>query len=697
MIVQERDILRRKYRYTDVETEVWISETLLLQICDDLTPEYLRETARKRYKQTVRKRLQEQAFLPDTGAAWRWARVNGTFYYEYHRITDQYQAILPTAEELLALREKAAKRVVKTTAKELVDKALTELYKDYLHVYPAHYSDEHVNKLARACAVVQSAADWIQEVGYDLRKNRFFIQMAAVVEQERIQYVPSNYRRLKDKIMEVLDGKAITDLIDLPRLGNSNALKYDDDEIVAWMVQMRNMPQNYTNAHIIRKIQHLCAISGKRVPSQGWFSLQLAQEFTKFITAEGRYGKNGRKGARYGGYIPIENAMFAGDCWQADGTRINFISHKGKEGKQEFLYIIAIRDVYSGDILGWHLDTKEDRWGYIAAMKMAVSMAGYTPWELVIDKFPGHNTDEWQLVQSRLEREGVTVNYTSKATGKSKIERMFGTMQTVFMQDSHYYYGEGVQSSRPYAHRSAEYLAYMQKKANREGWDFDAAWQEANRVIEAYRSTKLSYYSRKHRDVHQSPRELHQESEKPHTIQLEPWTFIELFGLEKEVTISRAGKIKTEIQRVEYVYNVQEYDTLSRFRKVALCYDMDDLSEVHLFEATGEVNRSYLGSAIEQRAVQLYGPNAKKNELGKAKKRLEEINKRRKADLEEIMSEGSEVAVLLGAYSDKTDSANAETRWLQERTNEWQDRGKTRLPDMNDDNDDLDVDVRRMY
>lgn len=674
----------------------WVSEPFLLARCEGLTPMYLRQAARFRFSESLG-RANKKVFPPDTGASWRWAKVNGQFYYEYSRIPDQYRTQLPALAELAT----GAPPVPRGKHTQMVQRAITETYREYMHAYPG-MNEAKTKALAQAAAVVQAAIEWIQENDYDTRNMAFFIELCEDVRG--IPYLPTYYRTMKDKIRRVMAGEcAITEVIDLPRAGNSNAKKYDDPEILAWLMQMRNMPQNYTNSHIVRKLRTLCELSAKPVPSPSWFNLQLAKPFTKYLTAEGRFGKNSRRGAMYKGYIPVENAMFAGDCWQADGTRVNLIGHKGRDGKQEFLYIIAVRDVYSGDVLGWHIDTKEDRWGWICAIKMAVGMAGYTPWELVIDRFPGHNTPEWELVQKRLERTGTKVTITSAATGKARIERMFGTMQTVFMQDSDYYYGEGIQSRRDYAHRTDEYLQHMQRKANREGWNFDAAFAEANRIIEAYRSTPLSKYSRKYANVKQCPRELHQQCEKPHVMTVEPWHFVEIFGLEKRVKLRAQGLIKTEIQRVEYLYTVQQYQTLAHYKEVVLCYDMDDLSRVYLFEATDDVNRKYLGEAVEQRALQMYGPTADRK-TGTAKARLKELEERRKADLELLTSAGSEVALLLGSYTDKADAANAENEWLMERMGEWKDTGKARVlvtvpaETRHDESDDPgEIDVRSMY
>ena len=104
--------------------------------------------------------------------------------------------------------------------------------------------------------------------------------------------------------------------------------------------------------------------------------------------------------------------------------------------QQQFLYIVTVRDVHSGDILGYHYTITEDRWAVHYAVKMAAKNAGYLPYEIIFDKFPGHNSEEGSNFLKELENWGVLVTMSSNANVKPAQERFYGTLQTVFMQES---------------------------------------------------------------------------------------------------------------------------------------------------------------------------------------------------------------------------------------------------------------------
>lgn len=693
MTLYKNDIITRRER--NGRYVVWIAETALLRLLKGLDSIYLRVKVRPLYKKALTKKQQQQRILFDNGNSWRWAKIKGIFYYDYDRIPDdskaKYKSHLPEKDKLIELYNNSLSERRMTKFETMVKQALDEVYKEYLHCYRAYKKAARTN-LSKACAVLQVAVEYINEQEINVSRNKFFIEFSEVVKRYKVPYLPKNYRRLKDKIMKILDGSAIAEIIDLPRRGNSNSLKYNDSQLLAWIYTLRNDPRNYTNSYIIRKVMQLSTLLEKAVPSESWFNNLLAEHKTKFLTAAGRFGSKGRKANIYQGYIPLEGALHAGDCWQADGTRVNIIGHKNEDGSEKFLYIIAIRDVHSGDLVGVHLDTKEDRWGYVNALRMAVEFTGYLPYELVIDRFPGHQTVEWKAIQQRMETAGVKMTTTSLATGKAAVERMFGTIQTVFMQDSEYYYGEGIQSRRDYAHRTSEYLYNTRKRAKKQGWDFDKAWQETMQIIDNYRNTKLSKYSRKFKTIDLSPKQMHDQSEKPNVVKADILLRMELFGLEKKVTLKRLGIITTEIQRVTYNYQVDDYEVIAHHKDIMMKYDMEDLSKVYLFDMEGV----FLTIAEETRKVQKYGPDADVKELSKAKKRIKEIDKIRKADLEQITAAG-ELDLLMGGLGNKDSVSSAETDWLLDRMHEVKDTGKPKLSDDILEEEEIEIDVRSQY
>ena len=647
----------------------WISQDALTRNLNGLTDTYLDMRQRPLYLESVSPAKQRKEILPDTGRAWRWARINGRHYYAYENIPNVapafYKSRLPRPENLENLIKEAAKSDRLKSLETMVKEGLEALEIEYRRHYYG-YESQQMNALARACAALQTAIDLGEESGYNGPWLRDF---GAVLDRLQVRYLPNNWRRLKDKIDAVRAGSEVWQVVDLPRRDNQNARKLDDSEVESWIVQMRGMPQNFTSAHIIRKVRQMCELTGKRLPSESWIAATLAAPAVQFLTSAGRYGERGRLGNVYREYTPVANAIFADDAWQLDGTRVNFIPWKNDQGREEFLYMVVCRDVHSGAILGASFGLSEDRWMYVNALSMAARMTNSLPYEVSVDRFPGHNTPEWQMIQGRMEALGVRVSYKHTATGKAQLERWFGTLQSVFFQESPYYYGEGIQSRRAAAHRSAEYLKAVRKVATKQGWNMDTATREALACIGRYNDTPLAEYSRKHATIQHSPTQLYQVSEKPHCHAVAAQDRAMLFGLMKRVTI-RNSMIRTEIQRGEYHYAVNDYETIKNHRTVLLAYDLEDLSTAWVFEDDEKrlLNPRCLCEAPLLERVQVFGPQADYKALGRDTRRRGETENKRTAELENIRQQGSEVTLLLNGLAPKSEAETAETAWLEEQT-----------------------------
>ncbi len=644
----------------------WISQEALLRILNGLSEKHLRTVCRDRYHQSVSPAKRSKDILPDTGRAWRWARIKGRFYYAYDNIPDQaparYKSQLPVQTDLEDLRKKAAKSSRLNALESMVKERLKDLETAYLSRYYS-YTSQQMQDLSRACAALEILIEAGAAENYSAS---WLTDMGKVFQALEIRYLPTNWRRLKEKAAAVLDeGSHIWQVVDLPRRDNQNARRLDDTEMESWVVQMRGMPQNFSNAHIQRKIRQMCALTGKQVPSESWLAQMLAQPAVKFLSSAGRYGERGRLGQVYKEYTPVANAIFANDAWQLDGTRVNFIPWTGEDGREKFLYMVVCRDVHSGAVLGASFSLAEDRWMYIEALRMACKRANTLPYEVAVDRFPGHNTEEWQTVQARMEAVGVKVSYKHTAAGKAQLERWFGTLQSVFFQESAYYYGEGIQSRRAAAHRSAEYIKAVRKVARADGWGMDTATREALWCIGKYNSTPLSDYSRKHASIPHSPEQLYQISEKPHCKTVADWQRAMLFGLMKKVTI-RNSMVRTEIQKAEYHYAVRDYEVIKNHRQVWLGYDTEDLGKAWIFEDDDKrlTNPKCLCEVELLPRVQVFGPNADYKALGRDEARKGQTENKRKAELAEIRGQGSEVGLLLNGFGRKAEAEASETAWV---------------------------------
>jgi hypothetical protein len=631
----------------------WLQQDYLLRLLPTLTETYLRVRCRPMQKKDA--------------DVWKWEKVNGKFYYRYESIPNKapifYRSQLPTNYELIDMAADC-KAIIAPTALPVAEHFkdyLNSHYMQYLHLY-GNCNQRQQEALSKAAALIQGCIDYIVNYKVDVRKKEFWIEAATLFMMADYKYIPHNFRVLKHKVLAVMQGDAIADVIKLPRAGNDNRSLYNDEEVRSWILQLRGMGENFTNSHIIRKVQYACALAAKPVPSDRWIGGVMEEPNTNYLTALGRFGENGRLSVMYKGYVPLQNALFAGDCWQMDGTRINIIDHKHTHAdgskKQQYLYLVLVRDVHSGDMLGYSLGLAEDRWMYLSALKMAVKETGYLPYELVRDKFPGHNTQEYMNFETDLTNRGVKITETIKATGKAQIERAFDTFQLCFMQDSKYYYGQGILSKRKYAHRSEEYLKRVRAEARKERFDFDAACNEADALIAAYRRTKLSTYSRKHKLVEQSPEELHTNSDKPHVINVSANQITYLFGYKKKLQINRQGMITTEVQKYKFQYRCSDYKVVSQHEDVMIVYELEDMSRIHLYEVSDKPVKKYLGMAEEIDAPMLYGPDAEFDKLAKQQAIITDLNIQREQELEMKMAVGSDIVSYLMPTTTKKHSYN---------------------------------------
>lgn len=654
MNLQPTDIIIRQSNGTD---SLWLSQRLLTSTCE-IDDNYLK-VARIRYKNTVRKcdLAKAKEFLPDSGKSWRYAKQSGQFYYCISNLPNKapksYRNVFGDQEALLDAYKKVCNSKEAGSLETRFKSHLKKVSKQYWEFY-TDVNDIQRMALSKACAVLDFILDVKED--YPGTANKIYKDLSPILSDLDLQYIPHNYLKLKEKItiLETTD-QSIVDIIHLPRVGNNYAEIYNDAEVFSWVMQLRSMPQNFSNEHIIRKVSEMCEMTLKRQPSRRWFGQNIFElPKTKFLTGEKRFGSSSRKSHIYKSYIPSQSALFAGDCWEMDATRVNFIAHEADDNTERFLFVVAVRDVHSGDVLGYSFDYSENHVVYLEAMKMAVQNAGYLPYEWITDRFPGHNTPQMTDMFERMESLGVEITFSSNPNQKAGIERWFRTLQSVFFMDSKYFYGEGIKSRADYAHRAPEYLKRIKREAKKTGWDLQQNIDEASVHIEKYRNTRFSYYSRKHAKVHYSPRQIHELSEKPHVNFVSQSTISMLFGLRKEVTIKHDGQISTEIVKMNFDYMISpaNYDIISNYfgKKVWMTYDLNDLSAVFLWEKNGNLLKSLCDADIFE-APNLKGPNKEFGKLSKAKERAKIIAEMKENDLATMIGEDEG---MMGIYTDKS-------------------------------------------
>ncbi len=659
MNLQQGDIIVKTYDGTQT---VWLSQRLVMEVCG-INDGFLR-FCRTNYKKSVRScdLAKAKEFMPDSGKSWRWAKTANGFYYCLNNIPNKapqcYRERFGDKETLLQNYENAMKVCHETDLEKVFKQHLNTHFRNFIE----HYSDTNEVQrvaLAKACAVLDFILE--RKDTYPGTKLKLYKDLSPILKEMDLQYIPHHHLRLREKveILETTD-HAIPEIIRLPRQGNDNAEQYSDPVVFGWAMNLRANGANFTDAHIVRQIWEACERTGRRKPSMRWFGQTIFEKaYTDFLTAQKRYGSSKRANV-HKSYIPFMDAFYAGDCWEVDATRVNIIAHQSEDEKgnkiEKHLMAVVVRDVMSGDVLGYDFTYAEDHTSFTRAMKMAVQTAGYLPYELVTDRFPGHKHEAIQRLFERLEALGVIVTISHNAKQKAGVERWFGTFQSVVLMGSKYYYGEGITSTRLTAHRSPEYLANLKKESRKTGFDLIAAYTEVETLIEQWRMIKYSYYSRKHQNLDKTPKELHNESEKPNVRFTNQTQVSMLFDLKKEITIRNNGQLMLEIQGVKYFYHIapEDYGVMAEYdnKRILVGYDVNDLSEVHLFREHGNLLVS-LCSAQQVQQVVKYGPGKELGRISQLKARERLIEEMKSADLERLTATANEEELLMGLHTNK--------------------------------------------
>lgn len=567
--------------------------------------------------------------------------------------------------------------------------------------------------LCRAAAVLEETVKWYNQKGISFKDHAPVKIVAKWLKENMeeyfpIKYIPTYHLNLMEKVKAyAIESKPLNEIIYLPRTGNDNRSSH---KIEKWWKEVaiyhRVKGKNLTQAQIYRKIDEMAVRVKNECPSESTVRQFLYKN--EHLTVQHHSDLNNKRFQRHRSSVPLSRAMYSDDCWEMDGTQVQFIGHltgnKGKSGKSETksLYVIAVRDVYSGAYLGYWYGYSESEHAYRSALKMAVEITGRLPYELRYDQFPGSTSAGWKYlagekgIPGALEKHGVKITKTSKSSGKANAERGFYTLQQVFEAEKEQYIGHGIKSSLAHARPTEQYIARTLKTFLNNGWDFDKAWQAHSAVIAAYNQTPMCKYSRKYADLTQSPWDLYQGGIDEAGRAVSPIEISELFWNARSEGI-RNNRIEFTDRGKKYRYYIgaDEMELLEYQRKnvvLTIRHDPFDFSKIMVFDGK---NGAFLAELTEQADIQTYGKNADWESVAKFKEKDKALNDRKKKALSEYdLSE--ETAVLLPMNTEKIVYNDALTRHAHQNAGEWMPKKKVSKPAKNLINtgfdDDFDVD-----
>lgn len=416
-------------------TTFWVIQGLLEKKCQ-VTETYLWK-ARSKYKSSLPPSQRSFSILPDNDNAWRWARINGFYYYALDRIPNRapkyYRDQLPPKQDLIDMIDKMQVRTkaeLMARIKQSVNSTVSEFMSNESIRYfrfssePA-FSEEKATELAEAkawCDMISTYSEGGRFKRLGLKRKEDFLNLCTELIQTReleglrVKTVKSLRKKLHyypslgsaNQMQYLISGK----------YGNNNARKVGKFKLVdtttgeelafdmheALMFNLYMNPGNPQKEDLLPLWEEYKSWLGEFTTENPiayrTFTQYCSRFDTQLKTAKARHGED-YYSKHFLTYAPSEHLKYAHSLFAGDGSATVAYKYYDKEGtcRRMNLYVILISDVSSRYIAGW-APAKEGLHNETPSMteqavKMAVESGGYmTMHEIVTDNHGAFTSGE---------------------------------------------------------------------------------------------------------------------------------------------------------------------------------------------------------------------------------------------------------------------------------------------------------------
>lgn len=273
------------------------------------------------------------------------------------------------------------------------------------------------------------------------------------------------------------------------------------------------------------------------------------------------------------GYLPLERPKHPLTKVSADGYHFQ-VKCEGDESLTMSFVGFFIKDNYS-DVVICELDDSENFELIGKTFEKYLQFTGYKfPAEVVVDGFTDRQTKHFENFRTFIEKSGIIWNVKSDPKAKAKLERWFGSLQTVSLSKISGYVGEGIKSRRSNAHPSKQVIMVVTKR------DYLKGKNEMKRLL---LSAVDDYNQNAFYDHANAPLVIHQSKKPKYFKQLQPYHAAYFFWEKHVVTISGSMVIVRK-ENKKWFYRETDFDfTLKNGTKVQVYHKPDDDGSVHLF------------------------------------------------------------------------------------------------------------------
>ncbi len=427
---------------------IWVGERLIIEKCS-ISDNYIR-LSRTRYKNFLSPSQQNFDILPDNGTSWRWAKMNGTFYYAYDRIPNRapkfYRDQLPSRDELLEMvsqQQAATKSEFNNRIREEIIRRVDEFFHNediqfFRYSAVPAFNPEKSVQLAQAkawCCMIQKYTEGgrFKRIGIN-RKEDFYEFCTSIISdlnleglkikkakslRKKIHYFPSfgtdeqrNYL-ISEKYGN--DNRRIVGKFKVIDPETGEIMNFDLHESIMYDLWMNpGNPQKPLKVDLYQDYQSEIKRYALDSISESTFTHYLSRFGTRVMLSRERDGKSNFD-KKYTPYVPAGTVKYANSIWAADGSGLKlFYKYFDKNGKclRGTLYGVRIVDVSTGVFLGISVGEEESTALVREAVEMAVRVSGnYGCVEFLSDNGSAFSSAEGKELTTQicLKRRWITV------------------------------------------------------------------------------------------------------------------------------------------------------------------------------------------------------------------------------------------------------------------------------------------------
>lgn len=437
MNIQQNDIIVRTFQ--DNPT-LWVSERFICKELGGRMDDYLRRRARFDYRQSVSPCHRTKDILPATGKSWRYARINGQFYYDYDFIPDrkdtQFRSRLGDKDTLLHAVDSAASKEAEMSRKEAAEQLVQMVMCRMNRLDIDYFLFKEINGVCKynldMARQLTEALNWLR-VAREMTESKRFRDLDIKTQEDFFKLCGEILDRRKLYGFPITTGGSLRKkLINFPvaedaqyeymisaRLGNDNARKVGKEKLVdtetgeiftidvhqAVMTDLWMNPGGSgkgTKIELWQQYQEDIAYMGYKPTSYSTFCHYTNAYDTRFKTEKERHGEK-YFNATYLPYITSKKLVYANSLWCADGSGTIGYKYTDAKGKQRSmrLYVMVVSDVATGKIIGWSPAVPGEHSETSSMLQDAVLMAlrgcdKKEAMEFISDNGPVFSSDEGQ-------------------------------------------------------------------------------------------------------------------------------------------------------------------------------------------------------------------------------------------------------------------------------------------------------------